>query len=345
MANVNAGEMLGGALEAVGQAMVVCRHVQGELGKLRAITKDDRSPVTIADFASQAVVGAILREHFGGANGGLVMVGEESSGFLRDAVHAAHLRAAIDAVRDTGVWPGVTESELLDAIDVGAQEPNAKGFWTLDPIDGTKGFLRNEQYCVSLAYIERGTVLLGVLGCPNLGVKLEERSATGTVYSAVCGDGATMHFELGGQGAAEVEVHLERGDIEEGEEACLAESVESGHTRHEVSAAIMRSAGPLRESIRIDSQCKYAVVARGDADVYLRVPTKREYSERIWDHAAGVVIAEEAGCRVTDLRGEPLDFSCGKGLDKNFGVLGAPPRLHGRLVKGIEGLGAARNSK
>ena len=42
-------------------------------------------------------------------------------------------------------------------------------FWTLDPIDGTKGFLRGEQYAVALALIVGGEVVVAALACPNLG--------------------------------------------------------------------------------------------------------------------------------------------------------------------------------
>lgn len=315
------------AIDAVAQAMIVCRHVQKSLDTLRAITKDDRSPVTIADFASQAMVAALLREHLGE----IVLVGEESASFLRDPAHATHLAACVAAVRDTEIWPEASDRALLDAIDIGAQEPG-EAFWTLDPIDGTKGFLRGEQYCVSLAYIERGEVLLGVLGCPNLGQSLTDISPNGSLYYALKGDGAMMQYDTD---AATIEVDIHHDDLAPDSPACLAESVESAHTRHELSEKVMHTAGPTRPSVRIDSQCKYAVVARGDADVYMRLPTKKEYSERIWDHAAGALIAQEAGCTVTDIRGKPLDFSKGKGLDANLGILGAPPNLHARLLKAI----------
>ena len=42
------------------------------------------------------------------------------------------------------------------------------GMWTLDPIDGTKGFLRGGQYAVCLALLVDARVELGVIGCPNL---------------------------------------------------------------------------------------------------------------------------------------------------------------------------------
>jgi 3'(2'), 5'-bisphosphate nucleotidase len=332
------------AIDAVEAAMVVCRHVQRELEELRAMTKDDRSPVTIADFASQGVVATALAERLGGF-GSLRLVGEESAEFLRQDEHASHLAACLTALRDADVWPDVTASELLDAIDAGAAEPASgpdDGFWTLDPIDGTKGFLRGGQYCVSLAYIRAGIVELGVLGCPNLGPDgaPETVSRNGTLYSAIRGDGAMMQWA---SGEMIVETNIEREDVDEADPARLAESVETAHTRQDLSGQIMRlagggSAGTPKPSYHVDSQAKYALVARGDADVYLRLPSKKAYVERIWDHAAGMLIAQEAGCVVTDIRGKPLDFSHGKGLEVNSGIVGAPPKLHARLLQAIEKL-------
>jgi 3'(2'), 5'-bisphosphate nucleotidase len=79
--------------------------------------------------------------------------------------------------------------QVLSSIDCGAHQGGAKGrFWTLDPIDGTKGFLRGEQFAVCLALIVDGQVQLGVLGCPNLGV--EKNGSKGALYVAVKGQGA-----------------------------------------------------------------------------------------------------------------------------------------------------------
>ena len=98
----------------------------------------------------------------------------------------------------------------------------------------------------------------------------------------------------------------------------------------------MREVDPAYTLVRLDSQCKYAVVARGQAEVYLRLPSKKGYVERIWDHAAGALIAQEAGCVVTDVFGKPLDFSHGRGLEANKGVVVAPVALHGRIIAAIE---------
>ena len=84
--------------------------------------------------------------------------------------------------------------------------------------------------------------------------------------------------------------------------------------------------------IRIDSQCKYAAVARGDASIYLRMPTRKDYREKIWDHAAGMLVVEEAGGRVTDVKGHPLDFTRGRTLDANRGVVATCGPIHDEVI-------------
>src|SRR6185436_9202605 len=95
------------------------------------------------------------------------IVAEEEAGELREDA-AANLRSKVrDYVQR--VRPEISERQILDAIDRGSHPGGAAGrFWTLDPIDGTKGFLRNEQYAVALALIVDGRVTVSALACPNL---------------------------------------------------------------------------------------------------------------------------------------------------------------------------------
>src|SRR5690606_33636703 len=65
-------------------------------------------------------------------------------------------------------------------------------------------------------------------------------------------------------------------------DAVLCESVESGHTSHAAAAQVAAALGVEAQPVRMDSQCKYAAVARGDASVYLRLPTVAGYEEKIW---------------------------------------------------------------
>ena len=89
----------------------------------------------------------------------------------------------------------------------------------------------------------------------------------------------------------------------------------------------------------MDSQAKYGVVARGEAEIYLRMPTRADYREKIWDHAAGALIVEEAGGTVTDIRGRPLEFHHGRELTANRGVIVTNGRLHARVLKALRAMG------
>tara|TARA_R110002096_G_scaffold344921_11_gene538392 strand:+ start:84999 stop:86042 length:1044 start_codon:yes stop_codon:yes gene_type:complete len=332
------------AREAVIAASIVCREVQDNLDKVRAMTKDDKSPVTIADLASQAVVGMVLKQKLGED---LHLVAEEDSAFLRDEDNSVFLDATVAAVQ--GVWEGATEQKVLDAIDLGAGDTDHHSFWTLDPIDGTKGFLRNQQYAVALGFIEHGTPTIGVMGCPNLPVDmsepLDERDDHGCLYMAIQGDGV---YESACDDIHAKTIRITRLDHIEGEEISVCASVEQAHTNMNDTDRILawieeQGLGHAGDPARLDSQCKYAVVARGQADAYLRLPSKKPYVERIWDHAAGSCIASESGAFVTDIFGRNLDFSTGRGLENNKGIVCAPPRIHGILIRAIKELGIGKD--
>ncbi|MEM8738888.1 MAG: 3'(2'),5'-bisphosphate nucleotidase [Planctomycetota bacterium] len=308
---------LGVAVSAVRAASRVCRAVQADRVTAGTVEKKDKSPVTVADFASQAVVCAALRAAFPE----VPVVGEEDSKELRDEA-AAELRAEVAG------HTGMSEADTLAAIDHGGWTPDGSTsrFWTLDPIDGTKGFLRGEQYAVALGLIEDGRVVLGVLGCPNLD--------GGLLMTAVRGRGA-RRLPLEGDGVDGETVAVS--PVADVSEANFCESVESGHSDQDASVKIAAELGITARAYRIDSQCKYAAVARGDAAIYLRLPTRPGYREKIWDHAAGMIVVEEAGGEVTDVRGRPLDFSRGRQLEENRGVVATNGNFHARVIAAVKG--------
>ncbi len=319
---------LGAALEAVHAAMSVCRRVQ-QRSAAGPRAKDDSSPVTIADYASQAVVVQRLQD----ALGPVTLVAEEDSAFM-SRLGDRYLEAVVGVVRE--VWPDATARAVTDAIAVGAATPAERGFWTLDPVDGTKGFLRNEQYAVALAYVECGRPTLAVLGCPRLARDPLEDAATardeGIICFAVEGHGA---FELPARSLAAAPRRLSAASSPVAETVRVCVSFERAHGNGSGLARVVEQSGLRCRTLCLDSQGKYAVVARGQAEVYLRVPSSPAYKELIWDHAAGSLIASEAGCRVTDLAGRPLDFNVGRRLVANRGVLCARPEWHGALLEAL----------
>lgn len=331
---VSADRPVDAAIAIVATACRIARSVQRDLAGLQKITKDDKSPVTVADFAVQAVVAMGLREALGPAN----VVGEEHTEALRTTEQKPVLDAVLAAVRQA--YPMAAADDVLEAIDACSHDASAVAYWTLDPVDGTKGFLRGQQYAIALALIERGQVVLGVMGCPNLPVEqnaaLNVADASGCIYSAVSGSG-TFEYRLTDLKGKPRRIQSGNGDARRAIRAC--ESVEAAHSKQDDTARVLGELGSRGTPARLDSQCKYAVVARGQADVYLRMPTKKGYVEKIWDHAAGAIIATEAGAVVTDITGARLDFTHGRLLRGNHGIVCAAADVHGRVIEVIERLG------
>ncbi len=333
-------DVMGPAINAVAAACRVARSVQQDLARVQKITKDDRSPVTVADFAVQAIVALALRD----AMQHVLIVGEEHAVQLRRPEHQSVRQAVVEAVRL--VLPDVDDDAVLDAIDSCDHDATAESYWTLDPIDGTKGFLRGQQYAIALARVEAGRVELGVMGCPNLSEDWQRQfgdpDPTGAIYAARRGNGCWQWTagDPGGDPRPVVPPPVDSA-FEPGATIRLCGSVESAHSRHTDSERVSSHLGLSVVFARLDSQCKYAVVARGQADAYLRMPTRKDYVEKIWDHAAGSLIASEAGAVVTDVMGTPLDFGQGRRLEANRGVVCAVGAAHPMIIRAIEELGIA----
>jgi len=326
------------AVRAVADACAVCRRLQGGV---TALAKGDLSPVTVADFAAQAVVVRRLA----GAFGGVRIVGEESGELLRRPEHARAAEAALLAIqaalphdRD---WRNASPRDLIAAVELGsAREGVGDAFWTLDPIDGTKGFLRGQQYCTALALIRGGRPTIGVLGCPNLRRGLEpgclevgKGAHPGVLVSATAGGGAVVSDLPGDRGSPIDPPPARR------EGVVLASSLVSNDEVRRATDRVIARLRPGSREVQLDSQTKYAAVALGQADAFLRLPMARRTPEAIWDHAAGVIVCQEAGCVVTDARGRDLDFGVGATLSRNRGVIAARPAVHGELRAVLAELG------
>ncbi len=314
------------AINAVTKAADLCVRVRANMVNPDALEKQDRSPVTIADFGAQAIICEILRREFPGD----AIVGEEDSADLQQPGNAATLIQIGNYIQQ--IYPDATEDDICDWIDAGADNVAGR-YWTVDPIDGTKGFLRNDQYAVALALVEDGDVKVGVLGCPALALNLDDpNSATGVIFTAVRGEGAKM-AALHSDDFSPVRVVGE----DNPDKLRFLESVEAAHANHALNHAIARAVGITKPSLRLDSQVKYGALARGDAVLYLRLPSERtpNYAENIWDHAAGALIVEEAGGKVTDMYGKPLDFSTDYKMRNNRGVIVSNGSLHQAVLNEI----------
>ncbi len=314
------------ALDAVRQASLLVREIQAEMVS-PALTKDDRSPVTVADFASQALVARLLADAFPDDP----LVGEEGSEALRTPQEADTLEQVTAFLKRS--FPEADPASVCAWIDRGAASP-AFRFWTLDPIDGTKGFLRGDQYAIAFALLVDGEVQVGALGCPNLSEGYRpDPGGPGSLVIAVRGEG-TWLAPLDGP---ETFTRLHVSTVSDPAQARLLRSFEAGHTSVGGIDLFARKLGIAAEPVRMDSQAKYAVLAAGEGEIYLRLlsPKKPNYREKIWDQAAGALVIEEAGGTVTDLDGKPLDFTAGRTLANNRGICATNTVLHPAALQAL----------
>ena len=142
------GEAYGFEMEAAVKAVASACGVAKALQRagIERYDKSDLSPVTVADIAVQCVVVSRLREAFPGDS----FVAEESASDMlaRGPEGLAALEGAARAC-------GTTVEALVEAVDLGrAPRGGAARTWVLDPVDGTKGFLRGAQFCVALALLD-----------------------------------------------------------------------------------------------------------------------------------------------------------------------------------------------
>jgi len=334
------------AMSAVVRACALTTSVFNRLVKSETMTKDDKSPVTVADYSAQAVVNTILAHAFPDDP----IVGEEDASDLRKPEGALLRERIVELANEalTGIvadkeninWGlGKVRSshELLDAIDRGNYAGGPIGrMWALDPIDGTKGFLRGEQYAVCLALIVDSVVQVGVIGCPNLHVDISKPDGErGAMFVAVRGQGArqlSLSSPYGDGIPLRISSHSPLSSIR------FLESVEAAHSAHGFNARVAAVLGTSQSPNRMDSQAKYCVLSRGvEGDVYLRMPVPGVgYQEKIWDHASGTRLIQEAGGIVSDSLGRPLDFGRGRTLGENFGVVATSIDIHPKIIHAIK---------
>eukprot|EP01095_Lingulamoeba_sp_RSL-Kostka_P014984 TRINITY_DN673_c0_g1_i1.p1 TRINITY_DN673_c0_g1~~TRINITY_DN673_c0_g1_i1.p1 ORF type:complete len:347 (+),score=133.89 TRINITY_DN673_c0_g1_i1:42-1082(+) len=324
------------AIQAVCNACRLCVKIQGELVSEDTITKKDRSPVTVADYSAQALIIKQLTEKFD-----YPFIAEESGDALSKEPEV--LNKVFQHVSDE--FPNLFNEgeegkiELVHAIESGHKKnQDTELWWTLDPIDGTMGFLRRGQYAVALCLLQDNEPILGVLGCPSFPVDWNDQEGPkGVILAAVKGQGAFQYTideaeeSLGVEGGKKISTS----NVSNIEECILTESFVKSHGNQSLTSKILNELNAQAEPIRIDSQCKYSLIARGDVSLYLRL-SSLSYQEKIWDHGAGVIIVTEAGGCVSDYSGNPLDFSAGHKLINNTGICcTSSPEIHEAVIQAI----------
>jgi len=159
----------------------------------------------------------------------------------------------------------------------------AKSFWLVDPLDGTKEFLKGtNEFTVNVALIEARSPVLGVIHAPALSL---------TYYGA---RNLGSWRQVGNEPATRISTRPAG-------PSHLAVVASKDHAGPLVGAMLERLASPQLQSM--GSSLKFCLVAEGKADVYLRdLPTME------WDTAAAQCIVEAAGGGLYSLDAKPLRY-------------------------------------
>ena len=307
-------------LGAVRDAAKLCRLVQEHY--LIANTKTDgghSEPVTIADYGSQAIICRALQMYYPGD----AVVSEESGEQFMQLV-SEEQRAQVLSLLAEVLCQSVSEAELVSWLDFGADGSVART-WVIDPIDGTKGFLAQRHYAIACGFLLEGQVAEGIVAAPGYvdGAGALFRTRDGSTYRAPLAEGDGIRVTVSSRHSVD--------------EFIAVQSFERAHASKSRMGRVREFAG-LRDVriLELDSMEKYALVACGDADLYMRLPRAgSSYAHKIWDHVAGVALVQAAGGTVTDLDGSPLDFSRGDTLP-NPGMIISNGQHHQRVVEAVQ---------
>jgi 3'(2'), 5'-bisphosphate nucleotidase len=317
---------------AAARAAAAAIAAVGDPARLAADSVMDKGaagPATVADLAGQVAAIRALRSAEGPR---CRIMAEESLDEVDRLGGDALVERVVRALQDAGL--ALSRDEVRDTLAAGIDAGGADGeCWALDPLDGTKGYLRGGQFAIAVGLLRDGVPVAGAVAAPRLAVRSTDAGA-GVVFLAAAGQGAWQEELLAASGGARTPVRARpwsRGDA-----IRLGGSVERAHSASDALEAAASALGPV-VPVRVDSQAKYALVARGDADAYVRRSPSPGYRECAWDHVAGALVAREAGCTVTDVHGRPMDFGGGRRLAASEGVLCAAPGLHGALLAALGG--------
>ncbi|KAK4139464.1 uncharacterized protein C8A04DRAFT_15835 [Dichotomopilus funicola] len=334
----------------------------GAIAVATAVAKADDSPVTIADFAGQALLIAALNKAFPRDG----FLGEETAKELRanpamaekvwQLVKATKLA---DAERETLLGRPKSKEEMLALIDLGGSVETAvpgKRYWVMDPLDGTSAFLQGGQYAVALGLVQNGREILGVVACPNLPY---ERWVVGEIHEAMVGDeglGIMMAAVRGhgvtirkvGKGKLGKSAQVDRSGLRQPpitepypgpakfKKLVFVDSENSPKTR--VDKLKLFTGGCSGAVQLYSSHVRYAVMALGDRSwTQIRWPKapneKGKGRWSIWDHVGTPLIYTQSGPGVvTDLLGNNLRYDEGRNLESTWGVITADATMHRQIV-------------
>ncbi|KAH6639377.1 hypothetical protein C7974DRAFT_130204 [Boeremia exigua] len=367
------------ALSAVHNASILTKSVLRSLkNHVSAETKADDSPVTIADFAAQALLISAIHAVYPNDQ----FLGEESADALRSntaladrvwdlvlrakALHASRSESgdsqkkSAESGAQTLVFPASKE-DMFELIDRGGKgEQTSRGrVWIMDPVDGTATFMQGQQYAVCLCLLVDGKQAVGVIGCPNLAFDVEgplgqsrvhedlvDETGYGVVLFAVKGQGTYVRgMTENGWGVAR-KVDLSTMPEKKLEDLNFVESTlgKTSLSQKEHKAVCEQLGAQWPGTVIWAQQIKHVALALGSTDVMVRIPKTVDRFTCVWDHAGGHILFTEAGGMIKDFNGGDIDYAQGRHIagERNYGMVAALPSVFEKVERAVKDVLARR---
>jgi 3'-phosphoadenosine 5'-phosphosulfate (PAPS) 3'-phosphatase len=264
--------------------------------------KQDNSPVSMADFASQIYIISKLKEYFPKDQ----IFAEESESSLIDDEAEKTIKDCYSELNISGI------TEFKEALN--SRGASSNRHWNVDPIDGTIGFQKNLPYAIGICLIEKSDIKISAIAVPDY----DDRGLA--IFTAEVYQGAKASY--GGSDFKPIHVSSQN-DLKE---ARLC------HSLHYDMPWVVKFADKvgIKERIQLDSMRKFCMIADGSCDIYIKPITG--FEAQAWDFAPGALLVREAGGIVTDLDEERLVFQNEKCTLRAPGIITTNGILHEKVA-------------
>jgi 3'(2'), 5'-bisphosphate nucleotidase len=243
----------------------------------KTIEKKDHSPVTLADYASQIFINHNLKYNFSSDQ----LIAEEHLEGLTDKQEEIIQKC----FQDVNIPIKKFESNLNYQGNLSNRQ------WTIDPIDGTKGFIANLSYSIGIGFLVNSEPSVCAIGAPNYNKKGL------AVFRAEQGEGAEASY------AEEKFIPVKtssQSDIKKSR-VCI-----SLHNASDATLDFLTKIGIKKKNqCAIDGMGKFCMVADATADFYIHLNRNVMYS---WDFCPGDLLIRESGGNSSDIFGNRLKF-------------------------------------
>ena len=272
----------------------------------KSYIKQDQSPVTVADFASQIYIISKLKELFPEDS----IIAEES---LFSIVNHRDKKIIHLCYNELNLSVELDFKEILNyrGIDSGIR-------WSIDPIDGTKGYQKGLSYAIGIGLINHQEKVFSIIGVPNY------KNNQVAIFTAFKGEGTKAAY--GDRGFIPIKVSNKE----------IIKDYSLCHSLHYDQPWVLKLANILgiEKYIQIDSMAKFCMIADGSSDLYIK-PMDKDHSF-IWDFLPGDLLVTEAGGMVTDLMGKIPQYINEKCVISAPGLLISNGKAHQEIIEFIK---------